>query len=416
MQAVQAHKDGQTTTSVDVTSQAFWTRMGELVPGIIYIFNHATMSNEYSNCTIAEFLGYSPEEARDMGETLLPTIVHEDDHGALFDYLAKLKRMSIGAESTFEYRVTSKGGTEKWLRSIDTVFEVASDGSVLRHIGVAIDITETKKTEIQLRDTNEALEARVAARTAELEALNDELEMRVAQRTMELRDVNRDLKDLTFVATHDLKVPVNNMTSLTYMLSESESMLPAEHAETLGWMRDVCQQASEKLDALICVAQAHSTTLTDFSEVNLNTVLRRVLENLKFKIAITEAEVSLDLNVKTIWFMPREAENILQSMIGNALKYRALDRSPRIAVQSRVSTDGVEVSITDNSSGIDLPRDEAKVFGLFKRAHTTPEGAGVSLYAIRRVLERAGGTIDVSSEVGRGTCFSFRLPNRAEPA
>ncbi|MDW3222858.1 MAG: HAMP domain-containing sensor histidine kinase [Paracoccaceae bacterium] len=416
MQAVQSHHNHQTAASVDVTSLAFWTRVGELVPGIIYIFNHATMSNEYSNCTIAEFLGYSPAEAREMGDALLPTLVHDEDHAALFAYLAELSRLSIGAERTFEYRVTSRAGTEKWLRSVDTVFELAADGSVLRHIGIAVDITEQKITEIRLRDANEELEARVAARTAELEALNDELEMRVAQRTMELRDINRDFKDLTFVATHDLKVPVNNMTSLTHILSEAQSNLPAEHAETLGWMRHVCEQASDKLDALICVAQAHSATLTDFSDVNLDSVVAHVLENLQFQIAKTKSNVSLDLEVETIWFMPREAENILQSMIGNALKYHAPERRPCITITSRPCAEGVEVSIIDNGTGIDLPRDEAKVFGLFKRAHATPEGAGVSLYAIRRVLERAGGTIEVSSEVGQGSCFSFRLPNRPEPA
>lgn len=414
-QVVQVQPKQHKTTVLDESSLNFWTRMAELVPGIIYIFNHSTMSNEYSNHTIAEFLGYSPEEAHALGEALLPTIVHKDDHAALFTYLKKLGTLPVGAELAFEYRVITKLGAVLWLRSVDTVYEVAEDGTVLRHIGVAIDITEQKTTEARLRDTNEQLEARVAVRTLELQALNEKLEDRVAQRTAELRDINRDLKDLTYVATHDLKVPINNMTSLTHMLSETEHLLAPEHAETLSWMRDVCQQASDKLDALICVAQAHSGELAAFEEVDLTKILERALVNLHFQIADAKAVVSSDLKVSSVWFAPREMENILQSMIGNAIKYHAPGRRPRIEVQSRQLPDAVEVSIVDNGTGVNLPRDEHKVFGLFKRAHTTPEGAGVSLYAIGRVLERVGGSITASSTVGEGSCFSFRLPNRPVP-
>ncbi|WP_262386587.1 Adaptive-response sensory-kinase SasA [Roseobacter fucihabitans] len=410
MQVVQAQYIQQTPALVDESSLAFWSRMSELVPGIIYIFNHETMCNEYSNCTIAEFLGYTPEEVLAMGDAVLPTLVHHDDHERLFNYLGSLRSLPIGAESAFEYRMNSKLGNEVWMRSVDTVFETAPDGSVLRHIGVAVDITSQKRNENRLLEANETLEAQVRARTAELQALNEELETRVAQRTAELVETNRDLKQLTFVATHDLRVPVNNMTSLTHMLLEAEEALPPEHAETLTWMHDVCRQANDKLDALICVAQAHSAELSEFEAIDIANVADRVLVNLHFQVAQSKSVIRFDLEVKTVWFVPRELENILQSMIGNAIKYRAAERRPRIILRSRVYDNEVEVSIIDNGTGLDLARDEAKVFGLFKRAHATPEGAGVSLYAIRRILERIGGSIAVASEPGKGSCFSFRLP------
>ncbi|MFK7878131.1 ATP-binding protein [Roseobacter sp.] len=411
MHLVQPQHSEPSSESLNEGSLAFWMKMAELVPGIIYIFNHTTMSNEYANCSIAQYLGYSPEEIRQMGDAMLPTVVDDVDHPAMFSHLEQLGQLPLGAKSNFEYRVTSRSGDALWLRSTDTVIEMAPDGSVLRHIGIAMDVTDQKKAQARLQDTNAVLEERVAARTRELQALNDALEDRVAQRTAELREINRDLKDLTFVATHDLKVPVNNMTSLTHMLSEAENILPPEHVETLGWMRDVCQQAGEKLDALICVAQAHSGTLAPFEEVDLATVVERALINLHFQIARTKSVISLDLQARSVWFVPQEMENILQSMIGNAVKYHVPGRRPRIQVLSRSCAGAVEVSIIDNGTGVDLPRDEAKVFGLFKRAHAAPEGAGVSLYAIKRVLDRVGGSMTASSTLGQGSCFSFRLPN-----
>lgn len=412
MQVLSPQRTEKTSGFPDANSLAFWERMADLVPGILYIFNHETMSNEYSNRPISDLLGYSSDEVLQMGDNFLQKVIHPDDHIALFDYFTSLQELSEGDEAHFEYRVIARDGRALWLRSIDSVFEKAADGSVLRHIGIAVDITAQKQSEARLTQINQELEARVRARTRELEALNDALEERVAERTAQLRDVNRDLKDLTYVATHDLKVPINNMSSLTHMLSEAESSLPPEHAETLGWMRNVCHQASEKLDALICVAQAHSGAFAEFQQVDLTRVTERALVNLHFQISKARAVIKTDFAADAVWFVPRETENILQSMIGNAIKYHAPGRRPRICIRSRTRPGGVEISISDNGTGLDLPRDADKVFGLFKRAHSTPEGAGVSLYAIRRVLERAGGSIDVTGQQGSGCCFSIRLPNR----
>ncbi|MCV3272694.1 sensor histidine kinase [Roseobacter sinensis] len=397
-------------------STAFWERLAEVVPGVIYLFNHQTMSNEYVNRSVHDLLGYSAEEIADMGPNMLATAVLEEDQPGVMSYLAALRHLGEGEEASHVYRVRRADGAVRWFRSVDSVFEREADGRVLRHIGIALDVTAQMAIEAELRQVNEDLEERIRARTAELERLNRELGIRMEARTAELQDVKRDLEDLTYVATHDLRVPVNNMGSLTHMLSEAEPLLPPEHVETLGWLRDVSDQASEKLDALICVAQARSGALKAFEEVDLARITDQALVNLHFQITRTRAVVKTRFDVPAVWFVPREMENILQSMIGNAIKYHVPGRRPRIQLLSRRHADHVEISIEDNGTGLDLPRDADKVFGLFKRAHTTPGGAGVSLYAIRRVLERVGGRIDVTSTPGRGSRFSICLPHRPEPS
>lgn len=84
------------STPVDVESIAFLSQMAELVPGIIYVFNHQSMSNEYSNRSIAQMLGYSPEEIKAMGEDLLPTIVHPDDFDRLAEHVGSLQELGPG--------------------------------------------------------------------------------------------------------------------------------------------------------------------------------------------------------------------------------------------------------------------------------------------------------------------------------
>ena len=70
---------------VDVDSLSFLQQIASLVPAVIYVFHHQSMSNEYANGSIAELLGYSSEEIKAMGEDLLPTIIHPND----FDLLAE---------------------------------------------------------------------------------------------------------------------------------------------------------------------------------------------------------------------------------------------------------------------------------------------------------------------------------------
>lgn len=93
------------------------------------------------------------------------------------------------------------------MRSIETVFTRSAGGGVLRHIGIALDITKEKNAEIRLQSMNEDLERRVIERTRELEALNNELEERVAARTSELTRAIEKLERISAVASTDASMP-----------------------------------------------------------------------------------------------------------------------------------------------------------------------------------------------------------------
>ena len=397
-------------TPVDVQSVAFLQQMAQLVPGIIYVFNCQTMSNEYSNRSIAELLGYSCDEIQQMGENLFATIIHPDELARVGAHLQRLHDLPPGAQAVLEYRAVKRDGSEVWLRSVETVFDHDSEENVLRLVGIATDITAEKNAELRLRKLNSELEARVLERTMELEKLNNELEQRVTARTAELTYANKELEQLSYIATHDLKVPINNMTSLTHMLEEANEILPPEHVETLGWMKSVCNQAAEKLEALVCVAQANAIPNGPFEPVNLETIFERVMASQHHHVKEADALVSTAFGKSDVWFLPQEMEDIFQAILSNAIKYRAADRRLRVTISSTQSASGTTIRIADNGSGLNVTRDYDKVFGLFQRAHVTPEGAGVSLYAIRRIMEQIGGTVDVESEEGLGTTFALHFP------
>ncbi|MEM1076458.1 MAG: PAS domain-containing protein [Pseudomonadota bacterium] len=145
--------------AVDAGSAGFLSKLADLVPGIVYVFNHQTMSNEYANRSVGELLGYTVEEVQQMGDELLPTIVHPDDFELLALHVAGLQSLADGERAVLEYRTIHRTGRQVWLRSIESVYTRAADGSVLRHIGIALDITSEKSAEQTVGALRAELEA-----------------------------------------------------------------------------------------------------------------------------------------------------------------------------------------------------------------------------------------------------------------
>jgi PAS domain S-box-containing protein len=154
----------------------FLEDLANLVPNVVYIFNIETMSNEYSNRSIASATGFSNEEISEMGKDMLPALLHPDDQQRMAQNIERLSNLADGASNTFEYRVRAPSGGYRWFLSIDRVYRRNADGMVSACIGVATDITKLKDAQDALRSSNEELEARVDERTTAILTRNIQLD------------------------------------------------------------------------------------------------------------------------------------------------------------------------------------------------------------------------------------------------
>ena len=112
---------------------------------------------------------------------------------------------------------------------------------------------------------------------------------------------------------------------------------------------------------------------------------------------------------------PDRLEEVLTNLVDNAIKYSP--KSGRIAVTGRVNGENVEVTVSDE--GIGIPRRElGRVFERFRRGENSQvqkvRGMGVGLYICKSIIESHGGKIEVSSEAGKGSEFTFTLPLNRE--
>jgi len=81
-----------------------------------------------------------------------------------------------------------------------------------------------------------------------------------------------------------------------------------------------------------------------------------------------------------------------------------------ISIESRKVKDKIELRFNDNGKGIDLDKNAAQLFGLYKRFDTTMEGKGMGLFMVKTQVEALGGTIRIKSKLNHGTEFIIQFP------
>lgn len=133
-------------------------------PGIIYVYDVENNKELYTNKTTTEFLGYSPEEIRQMGSDFVPSLIHPDDLPELQQYEKEFLNVKDGETRSFKYRIRNKKGQYRWLRTYEAVFKRNAKGQVVEKIGIAIDVHEQKiVTDALQKREQELLEAQEIA-------------------------------------------------------------------------------------------------------------------------------------------------------------------------------------------------------------------------------------------------------------
>ncbi|MFH0921200.1 MAG: ATP-binding protein, partial [Fibrobacterota bacterium] len=146
-----------------------------------------------------------------------------------------------------------------------------------------------------------------------------------------------------------------------------------------------------------------------FASTECERVLNMALKNLEIAIAEKKARITHE-PLPTVNADEGQLIQLFQNLIGNALKF-CKDRGPEIHVSAKKETNQWVFSIKDN--GIGIAQDHfGRIFQIFQRLHTRDEypGTGIGLAVCKKIVERHKGNLWVTSEVGKGTTFSFTLP------
>lgn len=275
-----------------------------------------------------------------------------------------------------------KDGTYYWDEaSISPVR--APEGNITHFVGITQDVTERR-----LKDLD------------------------VARAVEHLTEVNAELERFAYVASHDLQEPLRTLTSFTQLLARrQQGRISAEEAEYMGFIVDAAKHMHELINDLLIYSRIAGEG-RGFAQVSLGKACAQALRNLKVSIDEARAEI-------TVGELPEVAGDeiqlvqLLQNLVGNAVKFRRPGITPRISVQSQPQGRDWLISVSDN--GIGIQPSSQDIFEIFRRLHTHAEypGTGIGLAVCKCIVQRHWGRIWVDSKPGEGSTFLFTLPRDA---
>ncbi|MDO8933911.1 MAG: ATP-binding protein [Rhodocyclaceae bacterium] len=262
----------------------------------------------------------------------------------------------------------------------------------------------------EIRGLNAELEQDNAARRQaeeEIARLNAALEQRVRERTAELEAANRDLESFSYSASHDLRAPLRAIAGYSHVLLEDERpRLTVQGQEILDRVIHNTNRMGKLIDDILEYSRVGRLAL-EVQNVNITELARDVAAMLAADYPAARvhvAEMPAGMGDRTM------LEQVLQNLIGNALKYSAKRDRPEVAVGADSDGENTVYFIKDNGAGFDMQYANG-LFGMFHRMHKDSEfpGTGVGLAIVHRLIERHGGRVWALAEPNKGAVFYFTL-------
>lgn len=369
------------------------------------------------NPALETLFGYEAGELKGKKvEALIPARFGEQHRTYRYNYQETAKPRSMG--NSLDLRGLKKDGSEFPVEVSLSPYRVKSEFYVIAFV---IDNTQRKEYENSileqktalaalsdaLQQTNDALEDKVEARTAELKQAKTELEAALAKE----RELGEMKSRFVSIASHEFRTPLTTIlssASLTGQYAEKQNFEQVQrHA---GRIEQTVKGLTTILNEFLSVGKLEEGKVTVNEEVaDVTANIEEVRENLQplFKPGQTfEHRHEGAANFTTDSTLMKY---ILTNLLSNAIKYSPENRP--IRVESSVKDNTLHISVHDKGMGI--PESEQKhLFERFFRANNatnSTQGTGLGLYIVRRYAELLGGTVGFSSVEGEGSVFYLEI-------
>lgn len=235
-------------------------------------------------------------------------------------------------------------------------------------------------------------------------------EAALEQRTRQLEQSNLELQQFVYAASHDLQEPLRIITGYAKLLDRRyREYFQADGCEFIEFIVDGTARMQELINDLMEFSRI-GTRAKPSVPVRLADAVEQVISGLRPAIEESDATISTDEGRMSVIADEAQLVQVLRNLISNALKFRRRE-PPVVTVSWLQQGDQVIVSVADNGIGIES-RHYVRIFQLFQKLHTKREypGTGIGLAICKRIVERHGGRIWVTSDPGKGATFQFSLP------
>jgi signal transduction histidine kinase len=234
----------------------------------------------------------------------------------------------------------------------------------------------------------------------------------------QLEIANQHKSEFLANMSHELRTPLNAVIGFSEVLMEK--MFGDVNEKQLDYLNDIHSSGKHLLSLIndildLSKIEAGRMEL-DLAEFDLGGALANAMTLVKERAQRNGVELALEADPALGAFRAdeRKFKQIMLNLLSNAVKFTS--SGGNITVRARPVAGGLEVAVADTGVGI-APEDQGAVFEAFRqvgRDYTKKaEGTGLGLALVRKFVELHGGAIRLESEIGKGSTFTFTLPERA---
>lgn|GEM_PF-3382839 len=290
-------------------------------------------------------------------------------------------------------------------------------------ISSAVFVLENQKLQAELIEHNRKLEVTVEARTQELRCANETLH----RSNGELKRLNEKKSEFLGIAVHDLKNPLTAIFGCVSLVLESlqakndlDEIKPYEdEIAMLNRVDEAARHMIQILEDLLGAEALESGQMTlKPVKLDLSVIARKVVI---INQAQAEAKsIKIHVAAEEVLFVRADALRIheaIDNLVSNAIKYSNMASHVWVRVEKRqdaAKQSWIQLSVCDEGPGLS-EQDKQKAFGRFQKLSARPtageSSTGLGLSIVKQLIEMHYGKIWVDSELGKGSCFCFRLPS-----
>jgi PAS domain S-box-containing protein len=335
-----------------------------------------------------KLFGLSPDEEVTYDKYL--SLIHPTDKNKM--ELITKKSMEDGLPYEVEYRVVWKNGEVHWLAGRWQAF--LEDGKPVRMIGTAMNIDDHKSAE-KLKVQNALL----------------------SQERTELLRVSRSKEEFIALASHQLRTPATGVKQFLGMLLEGyagELRLTDEQRRMLQTAYDGNDRQIAIVNDLLMVATIDAGKVSLKKEpTDIVSFVHQLIDDIRPRYRSHNQELACNCPGKPINLTidPGRLRMALENLLDNASKYSPEGSDTTVSIRKKRSS--VDIAITDHGVGIEQ-EDFDKLFQKFSRIHNSLSvssgGSGLGLYWSHKLIGLHGGKLTVTSEPGKGSTFTVKLP------
>ncbi len=236
------------------------------------------------------------------------------------------------------------------------------------------------------------------------------------EKIKELANANRELDQYAFTLTHHLQEPLRKIRMFSSRFENKLKKVPntegGDDIESIQKINNLAANSQYLLDEFLAFAKLNHNSKGNTEMVDISKIIKNIWEDKACLVDASKADYSIE-GYTEIEGYRKPLSILFEQLIDNCLKFKHLERNPHVHFEFKQELIDAEpyhiITVTDNGMGFEQEYSE-KIFLIFQKLNPTFGGLGVGLAISRKIVELHKGSINVESELDKGTTFTIRIP------